>query len=107
MGVCADAGVVMFLHGEQDTSDTWVELGTMKDLRSSGYRVVAVDLPGKWAEGCEAVQVAVKRAWPKPHSTHVQQQVIAMQYPETTLATTLSPCIQWRRSRQVQAPALP
>lgn len=57
----------MFLHGEQDTSDTWVELGTMKDLRSSGYRVVAVDLPGKWAEGCEAVQMAVKHARLQPH----------------------------------------
>nr|XP_020659538.1 protein ABHD14A-like isoform X2 [Pogona vitticeps]XP_020659539.1 protein ABHD14A-like isoform X2 [Pogona vitticeps] len=37
---------VIFLHGQSFTSKTWEELGTLALLCESGYRAVAVDLPG-------------------------------------------------------------
>ena len=37
---------VLFLHGQAFSSQTWDDLDTLKLLRSEGYRVVAVDLPG-------------------------------------------------------------
>lgn len=37
---------ILLMHGEQFNSSTWVALKTMDILVSSGYRVVAMDLPG-------------------------------------------------------------
>ncbi|XP_042310532.1 protein ABHD14A [Sceloporus undulatus] len=37
---------VIFLHGQSFTSRTWEELGTLALLSESGYRAVAIDLPG-------------------------------------------------------------
>ncbi|KAL9955377.1 hypothetical protein ACROYT_G036688 [Oculina patagonica] len=38
---------VLFLHGQSFSSQTWEDLGTLKLLSSQGYRVVALDLPGR------------------------------------------------------------
>jgi abhydrolase domain-containing protein 14 len=37
---------VLLLHGARFSSETWRELGTIAVLAESGFRVVAVDLPG-------------------------------------------------------------
>jgi abhydrolase domain-containing protein 14 len=37
---------VLLLHGARFSSETWRELGTIATLAESGFRVVAVDLPG-------------------------------------------------------------
>lgn len=42
----ADAPVALFLHGARFTKDNWMQLGTLQVLRSSGWRAIAIDLPG-------------------------------------------------------------
>ncbi|XP_053145666.1 protein ABHD14A-like isoform X2 [Hemicordylus capensis] len=37
---------VIFLHGQAFTSKTWEDLGTLALLSESGYRAIAIDLPG-------------------------------------------------------------
>jgi abhydrolase domain-containing protein 14 len=37
---------VLLLHGRAFSSATWLELGTLAHLAESGFRAVAVDLPG-------------------------------------------------------------
>jgi len=37
---------VILFHGEHFTSAIWNDIGTLEDLASSGYRVVALELPG-------------------------------------------------------------
>jgi abhydrolase domain-containing protein 14 len=41
-----DGAPVLLLHGARFSSETWRELGTIAVLAESGFRVVAVDLPG-------------------------------------------------------------
>lgn len=38
--------IVLLLHGERFTSETWQTLGTITTLANAGCHVVAVDLPG-------------------------------------------------------------
>lgn len=40
-------GDVLLLHGAAFTSEIWVQIGTMKFLTGAGFRVVAIDQPGK------------------------------------------------------------
>ncbi len=42
----AERPPVLLLHGARYTADTWQELGTLALLAESGYRAVALDLPG-------------------------------------------------------------
>ena len=42
----ADGLPILLLHGAAFHSGTWEDLGTLRTLGRSGYRVVAVDLPG-------------------------------------------------------------
>ncbi len=37
---------ILFLHGASFSAKTWQDLGTLKIISASGYRAVAVDLPG-------------------------------------------------------------
>ena len=37
---------MILFHGEHFTSAIWNDIGTLEDLASSGYRVVALELPG-------------------------------------------------------------
>jgi len=37
---------ILLFHGERYTSSIWNDIGTLEDLASSGYRVVALELPG-------------------------------------------------------------
>ncbi|KAK3737428.1 hypothetical protein RRG08_010625 [Elysia crispata] len=51
-GAAIDGGVgdglsVLFLHSGRFTSQNWVDIGTLDRVAASGFRAVAVDLPGK------------------------------------------------------------
>lgn len=37
---------VLFLHGKKFNAQTWKELGTLDLLAKSGYRAIAIDMPG-------------------------------------------------------------
>jgi abhydrolase domain-containing protein 14 len=44
---CHEGGCpVVLLHGASFTAETWVQIGTMKDVAQSGYLAYAIDLPG-------------------------------------------------------------
>ncbi|RUS75472.1 hypothetical protein EGW08_016770 [Elysia chlorotica] len=45
-GACGRASV-LFLHSGRFTSQHWLDLGTLDQVVSAGYRAVAIDLPGK------------------------------------------------------------
>jgi pimeloyl-ACP methyl ester carboxylesterase len=46
VGSATDSVTVLLLHGASFSAQTWLELGTLEQLASLGYRAVAVDLPG-------------------------------------------------------------
>lgn len=42
---------LIFLHGAAFSAKTWLEIGVLEFLLEKGFRVIAVDLPGKFP-GC-------------------------------------------------------
>lgn len=42
---------LIFLHGAAFSAKTWQEIGVLELLLEKGFRVIAVDLPGKFVQG--------------------------------------------------------